>query len=126
MPGKRLETVEYTGLTPHEAAKKLKEIVESGRPIRAIFHFDSVTWLGLEYDIVHRRWLAAAFRPGRVLGKGELVELPLSVRPVYVVGCGDFFSGFTFTGFSLGGEGKKVVVLVTGTGYVAFVSPPER
>jgi hypothetical protein len=121
-----LETVEYTGLTPHEAAKKLKEIVESGKPIRAVFNFDSVMLLGLEYDIVHGRWLAVVFRPGRALGKGELVELPLSVKPVYVTGCGDFFRGERITRFLLGGEGKRIVVLITGAGYVAFVSPPER
>jgi hypothetical protein len=121
-----LETVEYTGLTPHEAARKLKEIVESGKPIRAVFHFDSAMLLGLEYDIVRRRWLAVAFKPERVLGKGELVELPLSTKMVYVTGCGDFFSGASMTRFLLGGEGKKVVVLITAAGYVAFVSPPER
>jgi hypothetical protein len=126
MPGGRLETVEYTGLTPHEAAKKLKEIVESGKPVRAVFNFSNTMLMGLEYDIVRRRWLAVVFRPERVPGKGELVELPLTVKPVYVTGCGDFFSGASMTRFLLGGEGRRIIVLITGAGYIAFVSPPER
>ena len=124
MPEKYVKTVEFTDLTPSEAARKLKELIDRGEPFRAVFRFSEVTWVGLEYDTRSRRWYAVAYRPRRRIGEGELVKLPLLRAPEFATGHGTYLREVSYMRLLIGADGKEVIVLMSEPGYVAFIWLP--
>jgi len=93
-----------------EAAEKLKELIESGEPFRAVFKFSEITFLGLRYEVPTKRWEVQATRYIYGTGASKYAMRRLAKEPDWVYGEGYYSKILMHTDFVIGAHGRTIVV----------------
>jgi KaiC/GvpD/RAD55 family RecA-like ATPase len=117
----KLERVEYEDLSLGEVAKKVKEAIEAGKPVRLVFKFALDTSIYLDYNIKKKRWTVIVSRVIRFIDFEESAELPITADIKNAYGVGHFVKFDNNIAFMIACHGRILEVIVEKPGHVALM-----
>jgi KaiC/GvpD/RAD55 family RecA-like ATPase len=117
----KLERVEYEDLSFSEVAKKVKEAIEAGKPVRLVFKFALDTSIYLDYNIKKKRWTVIVSRVIRFIDFEESAELPITADIKNAYGVGHFVKFDNNIAFMIACHGRILEVIVEKPGHVALM-----
>jgi KaiC/GvpD/RAD55 family RecA-like ATPase len=117
----KLEKFEYEDLLLGEVAKKVKEAIEAGKPVRLVFKFPLDTSIYLEYKIKKKKWTVIVSRVIKFIDFEESAEVPLATDIKSAYGAGHFAKFDNDIVFMIACHGRILEVIVEKPGHVALV-----
>jgi hypothetical protein len=117
----KLEKFEYEDLPLGEVAKKVKEAIEAGKPVRLVFKFWLDTSIYLAYSTKKKRWTVVVSRVIRFIDFEESAEVPLTADIKYAYGTGHFAKFDNDIVFMIACHGRVLEVIVEKPGHVALM-----